>query len=420
MWNTPEAFVVLFAQSVILIGLLTSTGYCMVMLYSAHTFFTRRLEEDSADKGPAVTVLKPLKGLEPQLYQNLRTLCEQDYERFQLIFGIADAADPAAAVVLQLKQEYPAIDIELVVDGRVHGSNHKVSNLHNMYARAKHEVIVIADSDIRVPRLYLRELVRHLRDPGVGLVTSMYRASSTGGLPGLVESLCINTDWCHMVLVARVAEKLTYAFGATIALRRSVLDEIGGFLPIADYLADDYQLGQRVAARGYRLALSNQVLETVIGVRDSRELLEHQLRWARTYRVCRPRGYFGSIFTHTTLWSLANVLFHGFTLGSCLVSGALLGLRYLSAALLSWRYLGADTTAAQLLLVPVKDLFVSLLWVLAFTGNTVTWSGRRFRVQRDGRMVDISGIEAKRPRLRRPIGAAVRAARLRDQRGNVE
>jgi ceramide glucosyltransferase len=420
MWSSPEAFAVLFAQSVILVGLLSSAAYCLAMLYSAHTFFAPGTEADGTHGSPAVTVLKPLKGLDAELYDNLRRLCEQDYERFQLVFGVADAGDPAAGVVRRLQREYPEVDMELVVDTRVHGSNCKVSNLHNMYARARHEIIVIADSDIRVSRLYLRELVRHLRDPSVGLVTAMYRAVNTGGLPTLVESLCINTDWCHMVLVARVAERPTYAFGATIALRRAVLDEIGGFLPIADYLADDYQLGQRVAARGYQIVLSAQVLETVTAVAGWRALFQHQLRWARTCRICRPGGYFASILTHTTLWAVANLAWHGLTTSSCLVSGGLIGMRYLCAGLLSWRYLGADTTRAQLLLVTAKDLFVSALWLLAFAGNTVTWSGRRFRVRRSGKMVDITRTGTAPMRTGRAVPPLPRPARLGGERGNLE
>jgi ceramide glucosyltransferase len=317
-------------------------------------------------------------------------LCQQDYDRYQLIFGVADAADPAVAVVRQLQAAYPNVDIELVVDGRIYGSNHKVSNLHNMYQHAKHDVIVIADSDIRVETNYLRGLIKPLDEPGTGLVTCLYRARSAGGWATLVESLFVNTDWCHMVLVARKVERTSYAFGATIAMKRTILDEIGGFLPIADYLADDYQLGQRVVERGYQAVLADQVLETLISLGSWRRLIQHQLRWARTYRICRPGGYFGSVLTHGTLWALRNVLFHGFAPTSILVSTAVLALRHFGAGMLCWRYLQTDTKAWELLLLVPKDLFISFIWFLAFAGDTVTWSGRRFRVFRSGRMVDLT------------------------------
>lgn len=382
-------FMSVFPAVVIAVGLVVSALYNLVMLYSASEFFSRRRDDDGIEL-PSISVLKPLKGLDVELFQNLSVLCQQNYERYQVVFGVASADDAAIPVIHQLRAAYPDVDIELVIDGRIYGSNHKVSNLHNMYQRAKHDVIVIADSDIRVGPDYLRRLVKPLRDPRTGLVTCLYRARNAGGLATLVESLFINTDWCHMVLVARKVERTSYAFGATIAMRRAVLDEIGGFLPIADFLADDYQLGQRVVEHGYQAVLGEQILETVISLGTWRRLVEHQLRWARTYRICRPGGYFGIVLTHGTLWALLNVIYHGFGPTSLLVSGALLTLRHLAAAVLSWRYLRTETTRWALLLVAPKDLFISFIWFLAFAGDTVTWSGRRFRVLKSGHMVDLT------------------------------
>lgn len=389
MWNL-DTVISLLPQLVVGLGLVVSALYCVGMLYSAREFFSRRRAEDADLALPAISILKPLKGLDVELFQNLSVLCRQDYERYQVIFGVADADDPAVAVVRELQAAYPQVDIELVIDGRVYGTNHKVSNLHNMYQRAKHEVIVIADSDIRVGTDYLRGLIKPLQASGTGLVTCLYRARNAGGLATRIESLFINTDWCHMVLVARKVERTSYAFGATIAMKRAILDEIGGFLPIADYLADDYQLGQRVVEHGYQAVLADQVLETVISLGSWRRLVQHQLRWARTYRICRPGGYFGSVLTHGTLWAVLNVLLHGFGPLSLLASGTVLALRHASAAMLCWRYLQTDTRAWELLLLAPKDLFISFIWFLAFAGDTVTWSGRRFRVFKSGRMVDVT------------------------------
>lgn len=380
----------LLPQVVIGLGLVVSALYAAVMLYSAREFFNRRRSEDDDLERPPISVLKPLKGLDVELFQNLSGLCQQDYDRYQVIFGVADAEDPAVAIVRQLQATFPHVDIDLVVDGRIYGSNHKVSNLHNMYQHAKHDVIVIADSDIRVGPTYLRGLIKPLRESGTGLVTCLYRARNAGGLATLVESLFINTDWCHMVLVARKVERTSYAFGATIAMKRAILDEIGGFLPIVDYLADDYQLGQRVVERGYQAVLADQVLETVISLGSWCRLAQHQLRWARTYRICRPGGYFGSVLTHGTLWALLNVLINGFGPMTILASGAVLALRHVSAGMLCWRYLRTETRAWELLLLVPKDLFISFIWFLAFAGDTVTWSGRRFRVFKSGCMVDVT------------------------------
>jgi len=381
-------------QLIIAVGILAALFFYFVGYYGARDFFSRaqrgRQPDRDAASLPTVTVLKPLKGLEVDLFENLSTFCRQDYPTFQIVFGVADRDDPAIQVVRQLQTQYPSVQIDLVIDGRIYGTNYKISNLHNMYQVAKHDVIVLADSDIRVRSDYLRRLVTQLDDPGVGLVTTLYRAVTTGGLPTLVESLFINTDFAPMVLVARVVEKPSYAFGATMALRRTTLDAIGGFLPLANYLADDYYLGHRIAERGYRLALSDMVVETVLAVGGWRRLFDHQLRWARTYRNCRPGGYFGSILTHGTLWATLNLLFSNFSPLACLVAAVVYGVRITVASTIANRYLHAPLRWQEAVLIPLKDLFVSAVWVLCFLGDTVHWSGHTFRVLEDGQMVRVS------------------------------
>lgn len=384
----------LITQLLLAVGMGASVVFYLIGYYEAWRFFRTGSRSpgraESTTPGPGITVLKPLKGLDAELYANLASFCEQDYSTFQIIFGVADADDPAVAIVHQLRKAYPRVDITLIIDRRVYGTNYKVSNLHNMYRAAKHDLVLIADSDIRVGPEYLRRIAAELQDPEVGLVTCLYRAVNTGGLPTLVETLFINTDFVPMVMVARVVEKPTYAFGASMALRRKTLDEIGGFLTLANHLADDYHLGHRIAERGYRLALSSMVVETVLAVGTWRRLLEHQLRWARTYRNCRPFGYFASILTHGTLWATLNVLYNHFSPLACSVAVLAYALRIGTASGLSNRRLGARMTAAEALLVPVKDLFVSAVWALCFLGETVHWSGHEFRVMKDGRMVRVS------------------------------
>lgn len=385
LWGFP------LIEGLLLIALGVSSACYLIGLYSGYEFFRRRPPATpSRGKAPGVSVLKPLKGVDVGLYENLVSLCRQDYPGFQLIFGVADPDDPAISIVRRVQREHPGVAIELVIDGRVYGTNYKVSNLYNMYRRAKHDIIVIADSDIRVRPSYLRHLVAGLQDHRVGLVTCLYRAVNTGGWPTTIEALFINTDFAGLVMLARKVERATYAFGATIAIRREVLEEIGGFLPIANFLADDYQIGYRVALRGYELALSQEVVETVIAVPTWRRLLDHQLRWARTYRISRPGGYFGSILTHGTFWAVVNVLYHQFSPLSCLASLGVLGLRYLYAAALARWWLRSETGLGELLLVAPKDLFITAVWLLAFLGDTVSWSGRRFRVLRNGEMIDVS------------------------------
>ncbi len=377
------------AQLIIGVGLVASAFCYLVAMYSAEEFFAQRGKDTGPGPRVGISVLKPLYGLDIGLYDNLASLCRQDYETFQIICGVADEDDPAAAVVRRLQRDFADVDVELVVDDRLYGANHKVSNLINMLRHARHDLIVIADSDIRVSPTYFSSLDRAVGRPGVGLATCPYRALNRGPLPTLVESLFINTDFMPLVMLARKVEKSTYAFGSTIAIRRGVLDEIGGFLPLVNSLADDYQLGYRVAEKGYQLALVPEPVDTMLAISGWRKLFDHQLRWARTYRICRPAGYFTSIVTHGTLWSLVNVLYHGFSPTACLASAVVLGLRYTSAMTIAWRHLRAETSWAAMLAVPLKDLFFDLIWLLAFAGDTVVWGGSRFRVDRSGEMIEI-------------------------------
>jgi len=380
-------------QVVLTIGLGASVFCYLLGMYSAGEFFATEPANDADVPREGITILKPLKGLEMGLYDNLAALCRQEYAPFQVICGVADENDPAATVVRKLQRDFPAVNLRLVVDGRVYGANYKISNLINMYRHAEHDIIVIADSDIRVGPSYLDTLNCTIRGAGAGtgLVTCLYRAVNRGGLPTLIESLFINTDFTPLVMVARKVEKSTYAFGATIAIRRAVLDEIGGFLPLVNTLADDYELGYRVAQKGYELVLCNEVVDTVLALGTWRRLIDHQLRWARTYRICRPGGYFGSILTHGTLWATLNVLYHGFSPLACTASAAVLAVRYASAMSISWRHLATETSWGAMAIVPVKDLFFDLIWLLAFAGDTVVWGGTRFRVSNTGEMVDLDG-----------------------------
>jgi ceramide glucosyltransferase len=387
-WSMALDFdVQILLQLPIYLGMVVAAVCYGLQLFAAQRFF--RPQSPTAGFHPTVTVLKPLKGAAAELYENLRSLCMQEYPTFQVLCGVAEADDPAAAVVRRLQEEFPHLDLELVVDGRQYGANRKVSNLHNMYQRAKHEVIVLADCDVRVGRQYLTNIVAPLRDPHTGASTCLYRATSTGGGPSLIEALCVNTDFAPLVLLARLVERTAYAFGATIALRRSALDEIGGFLPIANFLGDDCEIGRRIAARGYVNQLNDELIETVLAVGSWRRLWEHQLRWARTYRIIRPLGYFGSILTHGTFFALLNLLANGVTPFSCASSVALIGLRYAVAARMAWTHLGTNLTGAELLLVGPKDLFLTTVWFAAFAGNTVVWGDHRFAVQRNGEMTEL-------------------------------
>jgi ceramide glucosyltransferase len=332
-------------------------------------------------EAPAVTVLKPLCGDEHELYECLRSFCEQDYPRFQIVFGVADGADPAAEVVSRLQREFPKLDLKLVVDRRQHGSSRKVSNLMNMMPLAEHGLLVISDSDVRVPRDYLSRIVPPLLDPDVGIVTCPYRGVARRGLWSRLGSMFINDWFIPSVRVAALSGSRAFAFGVTIGLRRQVLAGIGGFAAIANQLADDYRLGELTRARGLRTVLSDVVVETCVDERSFAGLVRHELRWLRTIRAVRPLGYGLSFITFSV-----PVAF----LGCALARGAwpaivLLAVTALGRVVLHLRVRDpASSIARDLAVLPLREALSLLLWAWGFVTRRVHWRDDRFRVTRDG------------------------------------
>jgi ceramide glucosyltransferase len=330
---------------------------------------------------PAVTILKPLCGDEHELYECLRSFCDQDYARFQIVFGVADGADPAAEVVSRLQREFPQLDLKLVVDRRQHGSSRKVSNLMNMMPLTQHDFLVISDSDVRVPRDYLSRIVPPLLDPDVGIVTCPYRGVPRRGLWSLLGSMFINDWFMPSVRVAALSGSRAFAFGVTIALRRQVLAGIGGFAAIANQLADDYRLGELTRARGLRTVLSDVVVETCVDERSFGELLRHELRWLRTIRAVRPLGYGLAFITFSVPVAL---------LGCAIARGAwtasvLLAVTALGRIVLHVRVRAtASGIARDFAVLPLGEALNLLLWAWGFVTRQVHWRDDRLRVTRDG------------------------------------
>ncbi len=354
------------------------------MLYGAIAWLAvrTRLRASHAPRRdlPAATVLKPLCGAETETYECLRSFCDQEYPAFQVIFGVADPNDPVIGIAQRLQREFPQRDLQIVIDGRQHGSSRKVSNLVNMMAYADHDYIVVADSDVRVARDYLARVVTPLLEPDVGIVTCPYRGVSRGGLWSRLESMFINEWFMPSVRVAAMAGSRAFAFGASIALRRDALSRIGGFMSIVDQLADDYRLGELTRGVGLRTVLSDVVVEIAVAERKFAELIGHELRWLRTIRTLRPTGYSFSFVTFTIPVAL---------IGVCLSRGALPALTMFAVAALA-RYLlhlqtrQGDAGAAQLLIVPFRDMLSLSLWALSFRNRRVRWRDDHFEVTPDG------------------------------------
>lgn len=358
--------------------------HALLTLGCAARFFRR-----SSHRGeflPPVTIIKPVKGLDPDAYENFASFCRQDYPEFQLIFVLASASDPVLPVIRRLQADFPEIAPELVINGISHGANGKVNNLINAFPSARHDIIVIADSDVRVGPGYLRATVAPFAEPEVGLVTSLYRTAGVNGLPAAVEALGFTTEMIPNVLAALHLEGLSFALGASMACRREALLQIGGFPALVEYLADDYQLGNRIARAGWRLELSPEFVECSSRGETLRQVLSRQLRWCRTMRVSRPGGYLLSGLTQP-FWGGAAVLLSAGMSAGALSAFALL---YLCRAMVSLQfsrsYVRDNLLPRYLWLLPLRDALYSVCWALSFIGRRISWRGELFELEPGGRM----------------------------------
>lgn len=386
------------------------------------------LHQRAADTSfaPGVTLLKPLKGLDPETRGCLESWFKQDYcGPVQILFGVADAQDPVCELVRKLIAEHPQANAQLVHCAEPFGPNGKVSTLVHLERLAQHDYFIVSDADTCVPPDFLAQVVQPLRDPQAGLVCCFYALANPTTLAMQWEAVGVNADFWSQVLQSRTLKPIDFALGAVMATRRQQLNEVGGFRALVDYLADDYQLGQQITRRGYRIELCPVVVECRERAQGWREVWAHQLRWARTIRVCQPVPYFLSILGNVTLWnllflviSIANfsdsalerVLCGNLTLallvqayGVPVSLGALLGRMGCANDCMVWlrfeKLVGlgglqgaiADSRVGlQALLAPLKDLLQVPIWALAFLGNTVVWRGERLRVLRGGKLVPVT------------------------------
>lgn len=360
-----------------------STAYWLYALGCVLRF--RRRRRAVAPSLPAVTILKPLCGAHAGLYESLQSFCAQDYPEFQIVFGVSDAADPAVEVVNRLTAEYRARNLKLVINERGVSLNPKVANLINLYDSAEHDVVVIADSDVRVGPDYLRAIVAPLADPSVGLVTCLYRGGGRGRGWGALGRLFIDDWFFPSALVSVTGGRMRHAFGATLALRREDLTAIGGFEPLGEYLADDYMLGERVAAHGARVVLSPYVVETRVVEQSFRALFFHELRWSRTMRAVRPVGYFLAAVTYGFVWSGLALAASMAAWPTVAAAGGHFAVR-LAVHRAVRRTLATEETAPTAWLLPVRDLLSLVLWAASFMGRTVRWGRHRFVVDAQGRL----------------------------------
>jgi ceramide glucosyltransferase len=332
---------------------------------------------------PEVSVLKPLHGDEPDLYENLRSFTEQDYPALQIVLGVNDPQDGAVPAARALIRDLPTCDVALVVDARARGSNKKIANLENMLEAARGDVIVFADSDMRVDRYYLDAVTAPLHDRQTGVVTCLYKGLPTGGIWSDFGAMHINFGFLPSALVAEALGLGGGCFGATIALRRETLERIGGFARLRDELADDHRIGDEVRALGLAVVLSPYIVEARVFEPSLVALWRHELRWARTVRAVAPAGFAGSVLAHPVVIAALAAAATGFGLTACIFLVISCILRWASARVIA-DALGLPPAKPWLL--PVRDALSFAVFVASFFGRTVFWRDQVFHVEASGRM----------------------------------
>ena len=370
------------------IAVLPATAYSLLTLWCGWSFFegqgSRVKAQSAAD--PAITILKPVKGMDEGSYENFASFCCQDYKApVQILFAVAAAEDPAIEAIRQLMADFPDNDIGLSIDPALHGPNLKVSNLINAFPMVKHDIIIICDSDIRVLPTFLSSVTENFNDPEVGLVTSPYCSSKLHGPVTALEALAFTCEMTPNVLTALKLEGLSFALGASMAVRRKALEDIGGLQSLANYLADDYQLGNKIFLAGWKLSLDHQFVESMMKPERLPDLLARQLRWARTMRVSRPGGYLASGITLPGTGLLLAFL-AGKPLTALMAMALLYAVRITVSCIYSRVWIKDRLLPFWWWLLPLRDIIAMATWLLAFLGNRVTWRGQKFRIAADGTM----------------------------------
>ncbi len=389
---TP-AFSLLFALRVaLLICVVAALVYYALALVAGWLWARDRRRQRALGLNftPPVSLLIPVRGADAEADENFASFCRQEYPEFQLVFGCRDEHDSAVPIIRKLQANFPGCAIELVISAHEIGTNAKVSNLNNMLAKAAHEHLIVVDSDIRVTPDYLRRVIAPMQQARVGMVTCLYRGANATTFAALLENIGIAATFGPEVMSSRALEGIKFALGSTVVTRREILAQIGGFPAVADYLADDFRLGNLTAAAGYEVVLSDYVVDHIAAPDTIKTMLQHQLRWGRAVRISRPKGYAGLILTY----GLATSLLLLWALGGTAFGWALVALTFLVrfiTALFAGVVLMQDRVLLKYLwLVPLRDGLGFLVWLVSFVGNEIHWRGHRFVVLRNGKIKPVT------------------------------
>jgi ceramide glucosyltransferase len=368
------------------LSLLSIFLFCWQWLVACRFVFGSR--PVARDWDPGITLLKPLKGADAFSRDCLRSWLSQDYSGpLQILFVVNSEADPACPLVRELLLELPRANAELVICPNLSGTNAKMAKLAGISARIQNRVVVVSDADVRIPTCFLKQLIPALEDSRVGLVHCFYQMTNPATMAMKWEAVAVNVDFWSQVLQARSLKPLDFAMGAIMAFRKEVLDEIGGFAALQNCLADDYQLGNRIARRGYRIEICPVVVECWDEPSGWRSVWKHQLRWARTIRVCQPMPYFLSILSNPTLWPLVWACARP----TLWIAWATVAVAVLLRLVGSWglqrRLTQRPPRTSEFWLPLLKDLLQIAIWIAAFSGSTVEWRGQRMVLKKDGTLM---------------------------------
>jgi ceramide glucosyltransferase len=376
--------------SAILGGLAVLSAGLNVWQWAAAGRFALHRRTGKRDSTPGLTLLKPLKGGDEATRACLESWFTQDYPGpLQILFGVSDAGDPVCEIVRTLQKNYPHRDSELIFCDPILGANAKVSTLTYLEKKAKHPFWIISDADVFVPQDLLSEIAQPFTRNDVALVNCFYKLSRAKNDAMVWENIGVNADFWSQVCQSNSIKPMNFALGAVMAVRREPFEKLGGFKTLLNQLADDYQLGRRLAEAGHQIELSNIVVECRESARSYCEVWKHQLRWARTIRFCQPGPYFASILSNATLWLILWAAAGGWK--SVLLFDLCCLIRPLTAMHNAWRLTRNPAQTFEAMFAPLKDVLQFAAWLCAFSGNTVTWRGETFHVKRGGELMRIQG-----------------------------
>jgi ceramide glucosyltransferase len=384
----------LLVQAVWIVALIPLAFY-LFGAWAAWRFFrnARRYRRQANPVTPPISILKPIRGLDRGAYENFASFCRQDYPEYELLFAVSEANDPAVPVIEKLIADFPNRAIRLIVDSTRKGANDKVGKLCRLVQDSVHPLLVITDSDVRVPPDYLRTLASILADPEVGAVTALYRAIEAPSLGAVMDTMGA-LSFANSALVARSLEGLKFTMGSTAAISRERLAEIGGFGPLLDVHSDDYELGRRVAARGYRVELAPEPVDMEFPSESLRDYLRHELRWLIGLKHIRAGGHFGLLMTQGIAWSTLAAVLASSGAARAGWLGAYLGVRLASGYVVGVWGLRDPVVRRNWWLLPLHDLFAFWSWIVSFCVNRIEWRGLPFRLEK-GRMVPIPSTNAR-------------------------